>query len=131
MRRGTGEGVSGTRKPTASRASLGRGARIPVRREQGRGLDRGGPGTAGLYTYVYLKRTIYSIPPETILAFDENSVTLSEASALNLTMKWVTPSHLDVTYNGRIAIPYFQVVKCLGIDISASDTSSEMNNISH
>ena len=88
-------------------------------------LQFSGPGNAGLYTSVYLKRTVFSNPPEEILLFDENNVSQSEAATLNLGMKWETPSHLSVTYNGHAATLDFQVVKCEGVDISMRDLSSE------
>jgi len=39
-------------------------------------------------------------------------------------MKWVTPSHLNVTYDKHPDL-YFQVVKFAGIDIPVQDLSSE------
>jgi hypothetical protein len=45
-------------------------------------------------------------------------------------MKWVSPSRLDVTYNGRAATLYFQAVKYAGIDISTRDVSSAPTNTS-
>ncbi len=50
---------------------------------------------------------------------------------INLTMKWVTPSHMDVAYNGRAGDLDFQVVKIAGIDISVQDLSSEPTNGKH
>ncbi|MHB8411239.1 MAG: hypothetical protein ACYDDI_04750 [Candidatus Acidiferrales bacterium] len=84
-----------------------------------------------MYTTVYLKRTIYSNPPKAILSFDENDVTQSEAAMLNLAMKWKTPSHLDVTYNGHAATLDFEVVKYAGIDISVQDLSNGPANGGH
>jgi hypothetical protein len=52
----------------------------------------------------------------------------SQSGALNLTMKWESPTHLDVAYNGRAATLYFQVVKCAGIDISARDVLNEKSS---
>jgi hypothetical protein len=46
---------------------------------------------------------------------------------INLRMKWLTPSHLEVTYSGHPDL-YFQAVKVWGIDISVRDVSSETNN---
>ena len=54
---------------------------------------------------------------------------------MNLNMKWLTPTHLEVTY-GASAKPGdhvnldFQVVKCGGIDISVREVSSETINLS-
>lgn len=88
-------------------------------------VQYGGPGNAGLYTYVNLKRTNDSRSPDEILGFDENNATMAQAATLNLTMTWTTPSQLNVTYNGRVAKLYFQVAKVDGVDISVRDVSSE------
>lgn len=85
-----------------------------------RTVQYSGPGNDGMYTTVYLKRTIYSNPPKEILLFDENNVTQSDAAKLDLVMKWQTPSHLAITYNGQVAALDFQVAKYAGIDISVS-----------
>jgi hypothetical protein len=58
-----------------------------------------------------------------VLGFSVGSLA-SQSGDLNLTMKWETPSHLDVTYNGHAATLYFQVAKYAGIDISVRDLSS-------
>lgn len=87
----------------------------------------GGPGTAGLYTNVYLKRTDVRQAPIEVLGFSVGELA-SQSGTLNLTMKWESPSHLDVAYNGRAATLYFQAVKCAGIDIFARDVSNEMSN---
>lgn len=91
-------------------------------------IQHGGPGNAGLYTYVNLKRTNDSRSPDEILGFDENNATMAQAATLNLTMTWTTPSHLNVTYNGRVAELYFQVAKIDGVEISVRDVSKETNN---
>ena len=91
-------------------------------------IQIGGPGNAGLYTYVNLKRTNDSRSPDEILGFDENNATMAQAATLNLTMTWTTPSHLNVTYNGRVAELYFQVAKIDGVDISVRDVSSPIVN---
>src|SRR5438309_8578200 len=57
-----------------------------------------GPGAASVDTIVELKRTNGSEPAMEILAFSIGSLA-SQSGALNLTMKWASPSHLDVTYN--------------------------------
>jgi hypothetical protein len=89
--------------------------------------EQGGPGNAGLYTEVYLKRTDLRQAPTEILGFSVGEGA-SQDGALNLTMKWQSPSRLEVTYNGRAATLYLQVVKCAGIDIFTRDVSDEMNN---
>jgi hypothetical protein len=90
-------------------------------------VQYGGPGNAGLYTGVYLTWTRDSNPVE-ILGFAEGGAALPRGSRLNLTMRWANPSHLIVSYNGRAASLYLQVVKCDGIHISVQDLSSGPNN---
>ena len=94
----------------------------------------GGPGTDAIDTVVYLKPTKYSNPPQEILAFSSEGpvprpyVLDNKANAggtIDLSMKWIAPSHLEVTYDGRRARLNFQVVKYLEIDISVRDLSSE------
>jgi hypothetical protein len=40
-------------------------------------------------------------------------------------MKWASPSHLEVTYDGRAASLEFQAVKSNGVEISVRDVSGE------
>ncbi len=82
-----------------------------------------GPGAASVDTTVDLRRTNVSERPMEVLGFSVGSLA-SQSGTLNLTMKWETPSHLDVTYNGHAATLYFQVVKYAGIEISVRDLSS-------
>jgi len=86
----------------------------------------GGFGNAFDTMSVYLKRIKSPDHPVEILEFSVGSST-GQSGELDLTMKWETPSYLNVTYNGRAATLYFQVVKCAGIDISAIDVSSANN----
>jgi len=96
-----------------------------------RTIQNGGFGTASIDTVVYLKRTKVSEPPMQVLGFSckgpaPRPYRLDDANAggtINLQMKWVTPSHLEVTYDGNAGL-YFQVVKFAGIDISVRDLSS-------
>lgn len=87
----------------------------------------GGPGTAGRYTSVHLRRTDIRQAPIEVLGFSVGELA-SQSGTLNLTMKWESPSRLDITYNGRAATLYFEVVKCAGIDIIARDVSNEMRD---
>ena len=72
-----------------------------------------GPGAAGVETRVYLK--FVSNTPTMILGFFHDPRDVSHT--IDLLMKWVSPSHLEVTYNGRADLD-FQVVKCGGVDVS-------------
>ena len=83
----------------------------------------GGFGNAYDSARVYLKEIKSSRPPVEILEFSVGSLA-SQSGKLNLAMKWETPSHLDVTYNGHAATLDFQAVKYAGIDISVRDLPS-------
>jgi hypothetical protein len=47
---------------------------------------------------------------------------------INLTMKWVTPRHLEVTYDGRATVN-LQVVRFADVEISLLDTSKPTSPI--
>jgi hypothetical protein len=103
-----------------------------------RTVQNGGFGSAHIDTIVYLKWTKDSNPPQEVLGFAchgpvPRPYVLDNAAnaggTIDLTMKWVTPSHLEVTYKGHPDL-YFQVVRIAGIDISARDLSSRANNTS-
>ena len=87
----------------------------------------GGFGNAYDSASVYVKQIKSSRHPVEILEFSVGSLA-SQSGKLNLTMKWASPSHLDVTYNGHAATLDFQVVKSAGIDISVQDLSSATTN---
>ena len=70
-----------------------------------------GPGNAGLYTTVELRRTSGQKSPMEILLLDYQK---------NVKMIWLTPSHLEMAYNTHADID-FQAVKCAGIDISVRE----------
>jgi len=94
-------------------------------------MQTGGFGSAGIYTTVYLKRSKDSGPPTEVLEFScqgpaPRPYVLDNANTggtIDLTMKWVTPSHLDVTYDKHPDL-IFQVVKISGINISVQDLSN-------
>jgi hypothetical protein len=90
--------------------------------------QHGGPGTAGVETIVYLKRTDVSKPADAIMSFfHDPSLPSQSGETIHLTMKWVTPSHLEVTYDGHADIG-LQVVKYGGIEISVRDLSAKTTN---
>ena len=86
--------------------------------------EHSGFGTGGVETDVYLKWLNGSKPPALIMVF------FPQSEEVNLTMKWTTPSHLDVTYNGRARVD-FQVAKIADVDISLRDLSRETDNAPH
>ena len=99
-----------------------------------RTIQNGGFGSADIETIVYLNQNIASRPQTEVLGFDCRGPVprpyvldnvANAGGTINLTMKWVTPSHLDVTYNGDAGTLDFQVVKLAGIDISVQDFSRE------
>jgi hypothetical protein len=90
--------------------------------------QHGGFGTAGIVTSVYLERTNGSYPPVEVLEFFHDP--RDPSGTIDLAMKWATPSHLDVTYNGRASLD-LQVVKCAGVEISLGVLSGERTNTPH
>jgi hypothetical protein len=77
-----------------------------------------GPGNAGLYTIVDLKRTRGPKNPIQILEFDFQTVGPKEAT---VKLDWMGPTHLLVSYES--ANIDFQAIKCAGVDISIRDLS--------
>jgi hypothetical protein len=97
-------------------------------------IQSGGFGTASVDAVVSLKTKKYGNPPKVILSFicygpvGRPYVLDNKANAggtIGLSMKWITPTHLEVTYNGRLADLHFQVVKYAGVEISVRDVSTE------
>jgi hypothetical protein len=99
-----------------------------VRTEQ-----NGGFGTDSIATVVSLRRpdrTVNSGKPLEILVFDcpgpaAKAYELDDANAggtIHLTMKWVAPRRLAVSYDGRATVD-LQVVKFSDVEISLQDTS--------
>jgi hypothetical protein len=84
-----------------------------------------GPGNAYVATTVYLKQKDSQQPPVEVLGFSNDSAYPSGVT--NVTMDWVTPKHLNVTYGSHATLD-FQAVKCSGIDISVSNFSTGTSN---
>jgi hypothetical protein len=80
-----------------------------------------GPGNADLSTGVYLKRSGSSNPRATILLFQNKPSTSKQA--ITLTVVWLTPSHLQVTFN-RVPEFYAQTIKYAGIEITVRDLTT-------
>jgi hypothetical protein len=76
-----------------------------------------GPGNALLQTTVLLKHTKGPKEPIEVLLFTQ------DAKSIDLKMSWLTPSHLEVTYEQPAEID-FQAIKCGGVDISVRDLSN-------
>jgi hypothetical protein len=86
-------------------------------------IENSGFGTGATLTVVYLKRTNGSKSPTAILSlWHDPSLPSQSGNTIHLTMKWATPAHLEVAYDGHADLGY-QVVKCGGIDISVRDLS--------
>src|SRR5439155_6191632 len=101
---------------------------LPLR-ESAKPSPWGGPGTAYDATTVYLGLTKSGQHPIVDFLFPDPFcqrqvlVFSQEYATINLTMKWVSPTHLDVAYGpssrpGDQVSIVFQVVKCAGVDIS-------------
>jgi hypothetical protein len=85
-------------------------------------IAQSGFGTGYIGTRVYLKPTNSSQPPLEIAEFSyEYEV---PPGITSVEMKWLTPTHLEVSYKGHATVA-FQAVKCAGIDISVRDVSNE------
>ena len=95
----------------------------------------GGFGSAMIMTSVDLKRidgTVNSGKPTNILTFDcpgpaPHAYVLDDANAggtIGLKMKWLTPSRLEVTYDGKADL-IFQVARLAPVEISVRDFSKE------
>jgi hypothetical protein len=100
-----------------------------------RTIQNGGFGSAHIDTVVYLKQSRVSQPPAAVLAFScegpaARPYVLDNANAggtIDLTMKWVSPSRLQVTYDRHPDL-YLQTVKYGGITISVQDLSNQPTN---
>jgi hypothetical protein len=88
-----------------------------------RGLANGGFGISGVpSTFVYLNWTTGSQQPTEILCLDDES---DSPDDMNVRMKWLSPTHLELTYKSSRQSINFQAVKFVGVDISLRDTPSE------
>jgi hypothetical protein len=103
-----------------------------------RTIQNGGFGSAHIDTTVELTPGNASQPPKEVLAFTclgpvprpyvlDN--TANAGGTIDLTMKWVGPSHLEVTFDGHPDL-YYQVAQYDGIDITLQDRSSGTTNSS-
>jgi hypothetical protein len=87
-------------------------------------VETSGFGTGDIETDVFLKWTKDSKSPEHLLGFVHDPKSVSKT--INLSMKWDSPSHLEVTYDGHATVD-LQVVKYGDVDISLRDVSKEPN----
>ena len=94
----------------------------------GRTIANSGFGTGYIWTAVYLNWTKGSQRPTAILQLSDTFEMPSDE--INVEMKWLTPTHLELTYKGHRTLD-FQAVKCFGVDISVRDLSSESTSASH
>ena len=69
-------------------------------------------------TNVYLNWPVRSQSKTLILAYSDGPT----AQDMGVEMKWLTPTHLELTYKGQRSLD-FQAVKCNGIDITTRDLS--------
>jgi hypothetical protein len=78
------------------------------------GFAAPGPST----TSVYMGQTTGSQKPVLIFSFSEGS-----PEAMQVKMDWLSPAHLDLTYEGHHTID-FQAVRYAGVDISVRDVAA-------
>jgi hypothetical protein len=95
-------------------------------------VQNGGFGSAHIDTSVYLKQAVSKQSPIEVLGFGCDGPVphpyvldnvANRGGTINLTMKWMTPSHLHVTYEGHPDIK-FQAVRVAGIEITLENRSS-------
>lgn len=84
----------------------------------GRADRHSGPGNASIVTGVYLQRTNGYGDPEAVLSFFNDLP--PDRGGINLKVDWLTPTHLQVTFNRHPDLD-FQVVKYAGLEISIRD----------
>jgi hypothetical protein len=84
-----------------------------------RAVAQSGFGTGYIGTTVYLSWTKGSQSPMEILGLSDES---EAPEATRVGMKWLTTTHLELTYQSPQTV-YFQAVKYAGIDISVRDLS--------
>lgn len=85
-------------------------------------VETSGFGTGLIQTDVFLKWTKGSDSPEHILGLVDDGWSTSKTN--NLSMNWVAPTHLDVSYDGLATVD-LQVVKYGDVDISLRDLSQQ------
>ena len=78
-----------------------------------------GAGIDGAETVVYLNWTTGSQEPKEILSFHDGPAT---PGGMDVGMKWLTPTHLELTYKGARPIA-FQAALYAGVQISVRDIS--------
>jgi hypothetical protein len=84
---------------------------------EGGGFGASGPSV----TLVYLNWATGSQKPIQILGFHDES---DKPVETRIGMLWLTPAHLEITYNAKVQAVDFQAVKFAGVDISLHDLSS-------
>jgi hypothetical protein len=86
-----------------------------------RAFANGGFGVSGApATFVYLNWTTGSQKPMEILSLNDESDAPDDAA---VEMKWLTPTHLELTYKGSRQSIDFQAIKFAGTDISLRNLS--------
>ena len=99
-------------------------------------VQNGGFGSGGISTSVYLARDCSRESPIEVLAFSCDGPlprpyvldnVANKGGSIGLTMKWITPSHLHVVYEGHPQLA-FQAVKLAGIDITIENRSEKASD---
>jgi hypothetical protein len=89
-------------------------------------VQNGGFGSASIQTQVHLEKSNGSKPRKEVLGFSCEGPAArpyvldniaNKGGTIDLEMKWVSPSHLEVTYNGRASIN-LQVPNYDGVEVS-------------
>lgn len=92
-----------------------------------RAVGANGFGTGGgIHTFAYLNWTADSQAPTMILDLIDNTNTSPDTK---VEMKWLTPTHLEITYTGNRVLG-FQAVKWAGVDISVRELNNTASSTS-
>lgn len=104
-----------------------------------RTVQNGGFGNAWIVTSVSLEQVNMPQTRMTVLSFFckgpvphpytlDNKV--NAGGTIDLRMHWMTPTHLEATYDGRLATLEFEAVNYHGIEISLKDLSGSCSGAS-
>jgi hypothetical protein len=84
--------------------------------------DTSGPGNNYLATIVVLKRPGSNGRGIEVLSYPQNNLTKAKADRDHPGLSWLTPSHLQVSFN-QIPEFDFQAIKCADVEISVAEAA--------
>jgi hypothetical protein len=100
-------------------------------------VQNGGFGSGGIITTVYLSRSVNASRRKEVLGFSCDGPmprpyaldnVANKGGSINLEMKWISATHLDVTFSGHPDL-YFQAVKFSGVKISVNGSAQATSTL--